>query len=66
MKKLKKTVSILLSVVMILSVFTIVPFSVSAETTVVEYVEREWDADSQKVIEDIKSIKNRSFGIDVG
>ena len=40
MRKLKKPLSILLSVVLILSVFTIIPFNVSAaETEVVSYVD---------------------------
>ena len=40
MRKLKKPLSILLSVVLILSVFTIIPFNVSAaETKVVSYVD---------------------------
>lgn len=45
MKKFKKPVSILLSIISIISLFTIVPFSANAEEGVT-YVDRTWDESS--------------------
>lgn len=52
MKKLCKPVSILLSFIMIFSLFTIIPLNVSAADGV-EYIERSWDG--EKIIEEVRT-----------
>ena len=48
MMQIKKPVSILLSVIMVIGLFTIVPFTANAAEAV-EYVYRWWDADAKEV-----------------
>ena len=48
MQKLKKPVSILLAVIMVFSLFTVIPTSASAAGAV-EYIYRWWDADAKEV-----------------
>ena len=64
MRNLKKPLSILLSLVMILGMFTIVPFSVSAEEQGVldpmAYVERVWDANEKKIVESNEKVQSGS------
>ena len=55
MRKLIKPISILLSLILICGLFTVVPFSAD---TIVEYVDKEWDAQQQKVIDTVKTITN--------
>ena len=55
MQNLKKPLSILLSLVLICSVFTVVPFGAD---TIVEYVDKAWDAQQQKVVDTVKTIVN--------
>ena len=50
MQKLKKPVSVLLTVIMIVSLFTVIPTQASAAEAV-EYVFRSWDADQNKVVD---------------
>ena len=57
MQKLRKPVSILLSLIMIFSVFTIVPFSVGADS-IAEYVDKEWDAQAGEVVDTDKTVTN--------
>ena len=59
MKFIKKPVSVLLSLVMIVSVFTIVPFEAFAATEI-EYIERSWDEANQKVADEVKTCPNYS------
>lgn len=55
MKLIKKSVSVLLSFVMVISLFTIIPFEASAETNG-NYVDRTWDAESKSVASETKAI----------
>ena len=50
-----KMLSILLSLILIISVFTIIPAGAAA---IVEYIDKEWDAAQQKVIDTVKTITN--------
>ena len=54
MQKLKKSLSILLSVIMVLSLFTIVPTTANA-TSGIEYVDRTWDENDMVVREETKT-----------
>ena len=54
MRKLKKVVSILLSIIMIVSLFNIVPFTANAAGGV-EYIYRSWNADTQPVVDETKT-----------
>ena len=54
MKFIKKSVSILLVMTMIVSLFTIIPFEVGAASGV-QYIERSWDSSDKKVIETVKT-----------
>ena len=54
MKLLKKSVSILLVMTMIVSLFTIIPFEVGAASGV-QYIERSWDETNKKVIDTEKT-----------
>ena len=58
MRKLKKPVSILLSLILVFSLFTIVPFEVGAETTSVIYIDRSWDEETKTVTETVKTLEN--------
>ncbi|MBR2108620.1 MAG: hypothetical protein IJ932_01545, partial [Ruminococcus sp.] len=49
MRLLKRTVSVVLSLIMIVSLFTIVPFTANAADAV-EYLYRTWDARQNKVV----------------
>lgn len=57
MQKLYKSISILLSIVMIISLFTIVPFTANAEEGI-EYVDRTWDGTNKVVEEETKTCTN--------
>ncbi len=50
MRLLKRTVSVVLSLIMIVSLFTIVPFTANAADAV-EYLYRTWDAHQNKVVD---------------
>ena len=52
MKAIMKSMSILLSVMMIIGVFTIVPFSASALEGV-PYINRQWDWDENEIYDGI-------------
>ena len=54
MKKLCKPVSILLSFIMVFSLFTIIPFEVGAASGI-EYIIRSWDEVNQKVVDTVKT-----------
>ncbi|MBR2279303.1 MAG: hypothetical protein IJ903_00030, partial [Ruminococcus sp.] len=49
MRLFRKPVSILLSLIMVVSLFTIVPFTANAADAV-EYLYRTWDARQNKVV----------------
>ena len=53
MRRFTKPLSILLATLMILSIFSAVSFSAA---TIVEYVDKEWDASQKKVINTVKNI----------
>ena len=57
MKLLKKSVSVLLSVVIVFSLFTIVPFEAFAASEI-EYIERSWNSSEEKVEETTKTCTN--------
>lgn len=65
MQKLKKPVSVLLTVIMVVSLFTVIPTPASAAEAV-EYVYRWWDADAKEVKQetrvctDYTDIRNRA------
>ena len=54
MQKLKKPVSVLLTVIMVVSLFTIIPMPASAAETV-EYIYRWWDADAKTVKQETRT-----------
>lgn len=54
MQKLKKPVSILLAVIMVVSLFTIIPTPASAAEAV-EYIYRWWDADAKEVKQETRT-----------
>ena len=54
MQKLKQTLSLMLSLIMILGMFTFMPAPVSAAETM-HYVERSWNADTKQVVEETKT-----------
>ena len=54
MQILKKSVSILLTVIMVVSLFTIIPMSASAAEAV-EYIYRWWDADAKEVKQETRT-----------
>ena len=54
MQMLKKSVSILLTVIMVVSLFTILPMSASAAGAV-EYIYRWWDADAKEVKQETRT-----------
>ena len=54
MQKLKKPVSILLPVIMVVSLFTIIPMPASAAAAV-EYIYRWWYADAKEVKQETKT-----------
>lgn len=54
MKMIKKPVSILLSLIMIISLFTIVPFTANAADGV-EYIYRTWDYDHYQFVEETRT-----------
>ena len=58
MRKLKKPVSILLSVILVFSLFTIVPFEVGAAAESVTYIDRSWDENTKTVVETEKTLEN--------
>ena len=57
MKKLRKPISILLSLVMVISLFSIVPMTANAEEGI-EYVDRTWDETNKVVKEETKTCTN--------
>ena len=58
MKQIKKPLSILLSLIMVFSLFTIVPFEVGAAATSIQYVDRTWDEETKTVTETVKTLEN--------
>ena len=54
MQKLKKPVSVLLTVIMVVSLFTIIPMPASAAEAV-EYIYRWWDADAKTVKQETRT-----------
>ncbi len=57
MRLLKRTVSVVLSLIMIVSLFTIVPFTANAADAV-EYLYRTWDARQNKVVDHTATCTN--------
>ena len=55
MKAVQKIVSILLTVTMIVSLFTIIPLEASAENSI-EYIYRWWDADANSVQSETRTV----------
>lgn len=54
MKFIRKSVSVVLSLIMIISLFTILPSEAFAAAEV-EYIERSWDSANQKVVDTVKT-----------
>ena len=57
MRLLKRTVSVVLSLIMIVSLFTIVPFTANAADGV-EYICRSWNSDTKQVTEETKTCED--------
>lgn len=57
MKVFRSSVSVLLSLLMIVSLFTIIPFEAFAAESI-EYISRSWDAENEKVVSSTKTCSN--------
>ena len=58
MRKLKKPVSILLSLILVFSLFSIVPYEVGAVAESIQYIDRSWDEETKTVTETVKTLEN--------
>ena len=58
MKQIKKPLSILLSLILAFSVFSIFSFEVGAETASIQYIDRSWDEETKTVTETVKTLEN--------
>ena len=58
MKQIKKPLSILLSLILAFSVFSIFSFEVGADTASIQYIDRSWDEETKTVTETVKTLEN--------